>query len=206
MPVLGITGGIASGKSTAIRVLKDQIQSRSAGEVETFSADCCAHALLENDLYVQSAVVGRFGNRVLNDSGVIDRALLRQVVFADATERLRLEAILHPKIREIWIEMAGTSRSKGNYFLAEIPLLYETDSDLFFDCIIVVEADAQVQLERLSSKRGWSLETARRVIEAQMPTEEKRRRADILISNHHTEKLLTRQVQLAASALLMRYA
>jgi len=206
MPVIGITGGIASGKSTVSRVLAVKLADLTQAKVESFSADDCSHELLEHNPTVRAEVENQFGSDVLDAAGKVDRAKLRKIVFADPAQRKVLESILHPKIRDSWVAKAPHFRTKMQYFVAEIPLLYETSSSDYFDCIVVVEADAQTQLERLSSKRGWSLETARRVIDAQMPAEEKRRRADILILNHHTEKLLHRQIELTAQALLLRYA
>ncbi|MEO7933650.1 MAG: dephospho-CoA kinase [Chthoniobacterales bacterium] len=206
MPVIGITGGIASGKSTVTRLLAENLRNGQAEKVQSFSADEYGHELLENDPVVRSQIHEQFGNDVIGVDRALDRARLRQLVFANADRRKALEAILHPKIHQSWRDTAEHFHLKGHYFVAEIPLLYETDSSPYFDCIVVVEADVQVQLERLSSKRGWSLETARRVIEAQMPAEEKTRRANILILNHYTEKLLHCQIELAAQALLTRYA
>ena len=206
MPVIGVTGGIASGKSTVAQGLVTALQSNTPGEVQLFSADQCAHQFLAEDVVVQEEIRLDFGDGVFDANGVVDRAELRKLIFADETRRSALEAVLHPRIRKTWLQLAENYRRPANYFVAEIPLLYETECSPYFDCIVVVEADAQIQLERLSSKRGWSLETARRVIDAQMPAEEKRQRADILILNHHTKELLHRQIELAARALLTRYA
>ena len=205
MPVLGISGGIASGKSTVCRLLAEGLRYGKR-LVETFSADECGHDLLDNDPVVQAELQTMFGTSVISRNGRPDRVLLRQIVFDDPRARKQLEEILHPKIRETWVKAAERFRGTDNYFLAEIPLLYETNSAFFFDCVVVVEAGAQVQLARLSSKRGWSLETARRVIDSQLPSREKMRQADILIFNHHTEKLLHDQIELAARALQSRYA
>ncbi len=206
MPVIGVTGGIASGKTTVACGLAEALLVQGGTEVATFSADECAHDLIENDPVVSQEIQALFGKAILGSDGRIDRTQLRPIVFADSDRRHALEDILHPKIRHRWIAQAEKFRTPQKYFVAEIPLLYETEASPYFDCIVVVEADAQIQLERLSSKRGWSLETARRVIDAQMSAEEKRRRADILIVNHHTEELLHRQIILAARALLTRYA
>ena len=205
MPVIGVTGGIASGKSTVTQMIFSSLQQRSV-VAELFSADEFSHELLANDPSVREAIVKVFGTDVCAPDGSISRPALRQKVFADSEARTALEQILHPRIHETWRARSEPFRGSKNYFIAEIPLLYETNSAQYFDCIVVVAADAAIQLQRLSSKRGWSLETARQVIEAQMSVEEKTRRAHILILNHHTEKLLHRQADLAVSALLMRHA
>ena len=204
MPVIGVTGGIASGKSTVTQMIFHHVQSFA--KVERFSADDYSHQLLANDPAVKNAVVALWGLEICNSDGSVSRPALRQKVFGNTEARNALERILHPKIHQYWQTRAKLFRGSPNYFIAEIPLLYETNGAQHFDCIVVVAADAAIQLQRLSSKRGWSLETARRVIEAQMPAAEKMRLADILILNHHTEKLLQRQAHLAVSALLMRYA
>ena len=206
MPVIGITGGIASGKSTVARLLISHLSASYKKEVKFFSADAYNHELLKKDPVVREEIIAYFGNKVVGENGRIDRTLLGQVVFAEISSRKALESILHPKIREEWITKSKQFRLGKKYFVAEIPLLYETQCDSYFDCIVVVEADTQVQLERLSLKRGLALEMARQVIAAQLPSQEKMQRADILILNDHTEKLLHHQIELAARALLMRYA
>jgi len=206
MPVIGVTGGIASGKSSVTLLLGTCFRETEGLTVETFSADACAHDLLEKDPDVLDAVVEIFGNVVIDESGQVSRAVLRGIVFQEPEKRTQLEAVLHPRIRRRWETQAERFRQPTHYYVAEIPLLYETGCEILFDSVIVVEASAQIQIERLSSKRGWSLETARQVIDAQMPAEQKIRKANILILNHHTEKLLAHQVKLAARALITRYA
>ena len=206
MPVIGITGGVASGKSTVTRMMSQGLKHRSTEEVESFSADECGHGLLEHDPAVRAEVVRAFGEAALGQEGSVNRTYLRGVVFEDREAREKLEAILHPRIHKTWRERCKFFKDSQQYFVAEIPLLYETNSALYFDCITVVTADADIQIQRLSSKRGWALETARRVIETQMPAEEKIRRANILILNHHTESLLSLQINLAVEWLLARYA
>lgn len=206
MPVIGVTGGIASGKSSVTLLLAEFLQQTGGTKAEVFSADACAHQLLGENSEVHTEVLAAFGNTVVDEAGKISRPVLRELVFEDSSLRTRLEAILHPRIRRAWESRAERFRNPEHYFVAEIPLLYETQSENLFDSIIVVEASAHLQIERLSSKRGWSLETARQVIDAQMPAEQKIRKADILILNYHTEKLLAHQVELAARALPTRYA
>lgn len=206
MPVIGITGGIASGKSTVTRMIKSGLLDSGLDEVESFSADDYSHELMDHDPEVRGEIVQAFGSEVIGEDGSIQRALLREIIFKNPSGRKVLENILHPKIHSAWRTRSESFRGRRQYLVAEIPLLYETNSASYFDCIAVVAADAETQLQRLSSKRGWSLETARRVIEAQMPAEEKILRANILILNHHTEKLLEHQINLAVGALLTQYA
>ena len=206
MPVIGVTGGIASGKSTVTQMIFESLKLQTGATPELFSADEYSHQLLADDPSVHAAILDVFGGDICNSEGVISRLALRQKVFADPEARVALEKILHPKIQNHWRNRSHSYRCSQNYFIAEIPLLYETNCAQYFDRIVVVAAGAAIQLQRLSSKRGWSLETARQVIEAQMPAHEKMRLADILILNHHTENLLHRQVDLAATSLLMRHA
>ncbi len=206
MPIIGVTGGIASGKSTVTQMLVEGFRENGAERIQAFSADEYGHELLEKDPEVRAEIQRAFGNAVIEENGNVSRGKIRSIIFSDPAARRALEVILHPKIHNQWRTESQSYLLPRQYFVAEIPLLYETNSAPYFDCIVVVEADVEVQLQRLSSKRGWSLETARQVIKAQMSAAEKMRRADILILNQHTEKLLHRQIDLAVHALLLRYA
>jgi dephospho-CoA kinase len=129
-------------------------------------------------------VVGEFGEGILKEGGTLDRAALRALVFQDEEKRKRLEAILHPLIsseREAWVreqEEAGAPM-----VVAEIPLLFEAGLEGEFDWVVVVDAPPGERTRRLREDRGLGEEEVGRIMEIQMPSDEKRRRADYVVDN-----------------------
>jgi dephospho-CoA kinase len=197
MPAIGITGGVASGKSTVTRMLAELLGAAS------FDADACARDLLQRDETVSQEIRSAFGPVVFSASGEIDRAALRVRVFAGTPERRRLEAILHPRVRSAW---QGWMREQlqntpGAVLLVEIPLLYETDAAPFFDRTIVVGCGRDAQMRRLTSERRLSEEIAAQIIASQWDFPEKIRRCDHLIWNDGARDFLRAQAELCARFL-----
>ena len=199
MPVLGITGGIATGKSTFTRSLLRCIPA------EVFDADACAKDLLENDPTVHEQVRDRFGPAVFNAAGQADRAALRSLIFADPTKRAELEGILHPSIRRRWTERAESIRQSRGWYLVDIPLLFETRAEPEFDRVVVVACSTATQRDRLRSARGLNETVATQIIEAQLDLELKIRKADHLIWNDAGPEILDDQARLFSSWLRQRY-
>ncbi|RYD72501.1 MAG: dephospho-CoA kinase, partial [Verrucomicrobiaceae bacterium] len=125
--VIGITGGIATGKSTFVRALLRQLPG------EFFDADQSARDLLARDPEVRKAVQHEFGADIYDPAGNPDRIRLREVVFASDEKRRRLEAILHPAIRLRWTTLADKHRLADTLFFVDIPLLFETGTESYFD-------------------------------------------------------------------------
>src|SRR5260370_3237562 len=172
MAAIGSTGGVATGKSTVSRQLFQRLKTRVA--VELFSSDFEARRLTDSDFVVQEEIKSAFGVQVCDSEGNLARDRIRDLVFHDAAARKILESILHPRIREAWI-----SRTKGDgLLLAEIPLLYETGAESYFDRIIVTGCGRGSQVERIMSGRHLSRELAENIIQSQMDLEEKIRGAD----------------------------
>ena len=192
--LLALTGGVATGKSTFRRLLAE----RHAFEV--FDADACVHELLGSDREIINAVQDAFGDSVLDASGVPDRAALRSIVFTDRAARQKLESILHPAVRSRWQETAFTCRVEGRDFLADIPLLYETSAEAYFDTVVVVTASPQVQRERLAA-RGLDSGTIEAMLASQLPIGEKVSRASSVIWNDGTLGALARQADLLLERL-----
>lgn len=204
MPVLGVTGGVATGKTTATELLVRHLSEGAV--VESFSADAAVRRLLDGDPVVADRIRALFGAGMIASDGRVDREKLRELVFSDDSCRKALEAILHPLVREEWGARSKEFHHSGDYFVAEIPLLYETQGDSWCDCVIVVAASDDRRIRRLSGNRGWSSDIARRVIDSQMPQDAKIQRADIVIWNDHTKALLESQIILAVECLKLRYA
>lgn len=192
---VGLTGGIASGKSSVLGIFDEQ-------DVPTLSADRIVHTLLEDDRQVQQRVVDAFGDEILNASGDIDRARLGQVVFADPEKRRDLESILHPLVTQQtirWFDMVSDARIA----VVEMPLLYEAGLESLFDVVVAVWTEHAIQENRLLSK-GFSLEEANNRINAQMPLGEKARMADFTIHNTGSLGQLRDQVNRLMKDLLTR--
>ncbi len=175
MTLIGLTGGIASGKSTVARRLAEH------GAI-IIDADQLARDVVAPGTPGLAAVAEAFGQGILQADGSLDRAALGQLVFQHPAERERLEAIMHPAIHELFarrLEAAGPNA----IVVYDVPLLVETDNQYPFDLVVVVHAGAEKQLERLMNERGLDLETARARIAAQASDEQRLARADVVIDS-----------------------
>jgi dephospho-CoA kinase len=174
MKLFGITGGVGMGKSTSGALL----EKRGVAVADT---DHIARRLVEPGQPALAEIAGVFGPSVISPNGGLDRKELARRVFADAAERAKLEAILHPKIREVWEAEVKRWRASGCARGAVvIPLLFETKAESLFDAVICVACCAASQFERLR-ERGWSRAEIRQRLAAQWPAEEKIARADFVI-------------------------
>ena len=199
MSGIGITGGVATGKSTVARRLCELV--RVSIPVELFSSDFEARTLTDSDLVVQEEIKAAFGVQVFDPEGNLARDRLRELVFHDAAARKTLESILHPRIRQAWI-----SRTRGDkLLLAEIPLLYETGAEAYFDRIIVTACSRATQVERMIVERRLLKELAEQIIQAQMDLEEKIRRADWVVWTDCSPQITAQQVNLISQEVIERY-
>jgi dephospho-CoA kinase len=174
--LLGVTGGIASGKSTFRRLLT------AKHKFTVFDADESVHDLLAKDERVISAIRTHFGDSVLNFDGGINRPALREAVFTDNKLRKQLEEIIHPVVRHQWQLLRQSCMAKNMDFLAEIPLLFETSAENFFDATILVATSTPVQQVRLAA-RGLSPQIAQAMLASQCPMGEKEKRATVVVWN-----------------------
>ena len=141
---VAITGGIGSGKSTALAAFR-------AHGAATVSSDEIVHHLLRADLDVRAALVERFGDAILGEDGIPDRARIAAIVFEDADALAFLEALLHPLVsREylIWREQLAALDDPPRVCVTEVPLLYESGGESRFDCVIVITAPRQLREQR----------------------------------------------------------
>ncbi len=171
--VVGLTGGIACGKSTVLQFFEGR-------DWETISADDIAANLLADDHAVAEAVAKKFGGDALLPEGGVDKRKVAAVVFSDSSKRRWLEQLIHPLVHEEWISQV--SRSVRTRHLVEIPLLFENHLESLFSCILTVFCSQKKQLERLTSK-GMTIEESNARIEAQMPVWEKVERSDTSFHN-----------------------
>ena len=197
---IALTGGIATGKSYVRR------RFETLG-VPTIDADALAREVVRPGTAGLAAIVGRFGPGILQNDGTLDRPALASIVFADEIARRDLERIVHPAVRGAiarWQEdlAARPAGRRPPYSLADIPLLYETGREGDFDLVIVAACGAETQVERVMTRDGASEAAARARLAAQLPIDDKARRADIVIRTDGTFADTDRQIADAHARLL----
>lgn len=183
---VGLTGGIASGKSTVAAILAD------LGAV-VIDADQLAREVVAPGTPGLARVVETFGAEVLTPEGAMDRAKVGAIVFADAEQRARLEAIIHPRVRERGAELERDAGPDA-IVVHDIPLLVETGQQGTFDAVIVVDVPEDVQVARMMRERDWSEADARARIAAQASRADRRAAATYLIENGGTREDLRHKV------------
>jgi dephospho-CoA kinase len=188
MRFIGLTGGIATGKSTVAALLA----TRGAVVVD---ADVLAREALVPGAPAFDEVVAAFGPGVLGESGTVDRGALGAVVFADPQRRAELERITHPRINALMQErILEALQSGAPLVVADIPLLFERRREDAFEGVLLVYAPAAIQLERIRERDGLDDLDAQRRLVAQLPIEEKRARATWVIDNGGTREATKAQV------------
>lgn len=177
MRLIGLTGGIGTGKSTVAVMLV----ARGAALID---ADLLAREVVEPGTPALAEIAAEFGPGVLLPDGALDRAALGAVVFGDEAKRLRLNAITHPRVRELMVHrVAAALASDAPLLVVDIPLLFEGELQGGFEGVMLVWAPEPVQVERLVSRNGLPEDEARRRIATQMPVDDKRALATWVIDN-----------------------
>jgi dephospho-CoA kinase len=197
-PIVAITGGIASGKTSFCQHLSIFLEN-----TEWFDADACVSKLLDGSREVRVEVEKVLGKEVYT-GGKLDRAQARLRIFLDPCYRAKLERVLHSHVRRIWMAQMVHSKAVGRKLLAELPLLYETGWETSCDFITVIACSFATQLRRLTS-RGVCDSLARKIIAVQLPMEEKMRRAHEVVWNNGPPRLLAEQARVTADYLTKRY-
>lgn len=186
---IGLTGGIGSGKSTAAKRF-------AALGARVYHADEIARQALDPGAVCYDRVVSAFGPEILNADGTVDRRRLARIVFSSDKKREALNAIIHPYVMKELFARAehDLSNPKGGIAIFEVPLLYESGMDSGLDSTILVSSDEETRIRRVMERDGLTREHILSRIRAQMPEEEKRRRADYILENDGAEEDLIRQV------------
>jgi dephospho-CoA kinase len=177
--LVGLTGGIGSGKSAAADMFKELGR-------RTFSADAIAKALMAEDVGVRDAIIGRFGPGAYAPDGTLNRAFLANTIFSDVRSRKALERIVHPPTIA-FIQRCAASLSldqRRPYVVVEAALIYESGFDKDLDCVIVVDADEQTRVQRIMARDRLSSGDVAARMQAQMAPASKARRADFVIANN----------------------
>lgn len=191
MQVWALTGGIATGKSTACVMLREAV----AG-LRLFDCDASVRGLLAGDDAVAAEIREAFGAQALAADGGVNRAFLRERVFAHAECRLRLEAILHPRVRKECLDSLASAATEGAaLFVADVPLLFEKGFDFGQQGSLLVAVSRATQIQRLQARDGLNAAMIAAILAAQFPLEEKLRRADVVFWNEGPPTVLRAQVQ-----------
>ncbi len=189
---VGLTGGIACGKSRVLRRLAEH-------GFRTLDLDAVAHEVMASGRPAHAEVLAAFGPGILGPEGQIDRKALGAIVFADAAARARLNAIVHPRVRDE--ERVLSARGQDDVVVTDGALLVEAGVHLRFDRLVVVHCDPAVQLQRLRARDGLSEAAARARIDGQMPLAEKRRFAHLDVDTSGTTADTDRAADQLAEAL-----
>jgi dephospho-CoA kinase len=187
MLLVGLTGGIGSGKSTVARMLEER------GAI-VFDADELGHRAIAPGTPGHEKVAERFGPNVLAPGGDVDREALASIVFADAAARRDLETIVHPEVRRMFAEEAERYRDTDKVVVLSAPLIVETGMYPVFEVLVVVSTRIETQVERLVRERGMSEESVRARIAAQLPLEATAQVADVIVDNEGTLDELEGQI------------
>ena len=179
--ILGLTGSIATGKSTVSLMFDDY-------EIPVIDADKVARQVVVPGEQAYNEIVKEFGEDILREDKMLDRKKLGSIVFADKEKRKKLNNIIHPQIRKKMLHDRDQLVEQGEKCVVlDIPLLFESELTHFVDKVIVVYADPKIQLERLMERDESTEEEAKQRINSQMSIKEKAARADAVINNNGTK-------------------
>lgn len=189
MYIIGLTGGIASGKSLVAQILKQL-------GAEVINGDVIGHEIIEPGLPAYSEVVDEFGPEILDSDGKIDRKKLGEIVFLCPKKLQILNHITHPRILSRIREIIDSFREQHypHLLVVEAALLYESNLNFFVDEVWTVEAEKEIQVKRLKERNHLSEEQALRRINSQMPARDRIARSDLVIYNNGEADILFRQI------------
>lgn len=175
---IGLTGGVASGKSTVAEML------RALG-AHILDADLMARELVEPGQPAYAAIVRHWGPQYLLADGCLDRSLLRERIFSDPAAKKWLESLLHPRIRQLFLDRSQSLQKDlpEAVIVWVVPLLVENHYQALLDQVLVIDCPSSLQIERLQSRPGWSNTQIEAVLAAQLPRAERNAAADYIISN-----------------------
>ena len=183
--IIGLTGGIASGKSTVSKYLAEK-------GFEVYDADKIAKDISEKKS-VQEEIILTFGNKILDKNGNIDRKKLKEIVFENKEKLKQLNAIIHPKVIDFYKELK--EKNTDEIIIFDVPLLFESGIDKFCDKILVVISDYEIQLNRIVERDKIDRELAEKIIKSQLSNEERIKKADVVIENNSSLEDLFEKVE-----------
>jgi len=175
MIIVGLTGSVASGKSTVAGWMREK-------GIAVHDADAAVHSLLEEDGHAVEEIISSFGSDIVESDGGIDRKKLGRHVFANPTDRKKLESIIHPLVRQHRDQFLQNQKRIGSQLVVlDVPLLYETGGDRLCDYVVVVYAGEETIRHRALSRPGMTAEKLSGILETQIPASEKCQRADFVL-------------------------
>jgi dephospho-CoA kinase len=186
--IIGLTGSIASGKSTIAEMIQ-------AYEIPIVDGDVIARQVVEKGSPTLQKIVEAFGAIVLTEDGELNRPKLGEMIFSNEAKRQQLNSIIHPAIREEMLRQRDAYVAQGKHVVMDIPLLFESKLQHFVEKILVVTVSLEVQLERLMQRNNLTEEEAKMRIASQLPLSEKEAGADAVIYNNGTIEQSREQLQ-----------
>ena len=184
--IIGLTGGIGSGKSAAANFFQNE-------GISVIDTDQLARKVIEKDTPGYSKVVDSFGANILDNNDSIDRAKLREEVFHDNEKRKILESITHPLVRELMVQKISSSTS--TYSIIMVPLIFETNSAKNYDRVLVIDCDVEIQLARATIRDENSADLIQKIIDSQCSRSERLSIAnDVIPNNNSIEDLKKRSL------------
>ena len=184
--IIGLTGGIGSGKSAAANFFQNE-------GISVIDTDQLARKVIEKDTPGYSKVVDSFGANILDNNDSIDRAKLREAVFHDSEKRKILESITHPLVRELMVQKISSSTSP--YSIIMVPLIFETNSAKNYDRVLVIDCDVEIQLARATIRDENSADLIQKIIDSQCSRSERLSIAnDVIPNNNSIEDLKKRSL------------
>ena len=183
--IIGLTGGIASGKSTVSKYLAEK-------GFNIYDADKIAKDISEKKS-VQEEIISTFGNKILDKNGNIDRKKLKEIVFENKEKLEKLNDIIHPKVINFYKELK--EKNTDEVIIFDVPLLFESGIDKFCNKILVIISDYEVQLNRIVERDKINRELAEKIIKSQLSNEERIKKADVVIENNSNLEDLFKKVE-----------
>jgi len=171
---IGLTGGVASGKTTVSDFFKGL-------GISVIDADVISHEVTQPDGSAFEEIISSFGSNILDENGLIDRKKMRAIIFDDASKKEMLERIIHPKVREEMFD--SVSKSNDHYLIVSVPLLVETGVNQMMDRTLVVDCSEETQIERLIHRDKITLDEAKSILRNQTSRSNRLKAADDLIVN-----------------------
>ncbi|MFA3905605.1 dephospho-CoA kinase [Fusobacterium nucleatum] len=183
--IIGLTGGIASGKSTVSKYLAEK-------GFKVYDADKIAKDI-SGKKSVQKEIITTFGDKILDENGNVDRKKLKEIVFENKEKLKQLNAIIHPKVIDFYKELK--EQNTDEIIIFDVPLLFESGIDKFCDKILVVISDYEIQLNRIVERDKIDRELAEKIIKSQLSNEERIKKADVVIENNSSLEDLFEKVE-----------
>ena len=183
--IIGLTGGIASGKSTVSKYLAEK-------GFKVYDADKIAKDISEKKL-VQEEIIATFGDKILEENRNIDRKKLKEIVFEDKEKLKQLNAIIHPKVIDFYKKLK--EKNTDEIIIFDVPLLFESGIDKFCDKILVVISDYEIQLNRIVERDKIDRELASKIIKSQLSNKERIKKADVVIENNSSLEDLFEKIE-----------